>query len=167
MKLDKFQIGDVGAGAESGGDAIAGGHVGVGGVGEDAAQATGSEQNATRVDRQGGLRLLVENRGSADGTAIVHQQIGHRGEAPELDIGEGGRLPVKGAGEFAAGGITLGVQNAAAGVGAFAAKVQFSAIAIEAGAPLDEFLNGSGPFSHQGADGGFVAEPVSGNEGVL
>jgi 3-dehydroquinate synthase len=166
VELDEFDIADDGAGAPGHGDAIAGGDIGVGGVLVDAAEAAGGEQDGVGEDGVAFAVAGVVGDGAAD-LAILHEQIGNGGEAEEADVGKGGGFPIEGAGDFTAGGIAVGMEDAVAGVGAFAAEDEDAAFPIELGAPFEEFLDDAGAFGDEGADGVRVAETIAGGEGIL
>ena len=59
------------------------------------------------------------------------------------------------------------MQDAVAAVRAFASEGELLALAIELGAPVDQFLNGGRPFFHQRMDGRAVAQAVARVERVL
>jgi hypothetical protein len=115
VELHEFDIQDRGAGAIGHGDAVAGGHVRVGGVAEDAAEPAGGEQDGVRDDRFGfrGSRRIEQCAGNA---GVAYQQVYRRGIAAKSDVGErGGRL-VQRARDFVSGGIAVRVQDTVARV---------------------------------------------------
>ena len=124
MELDEFQVLDFGSGAVGHGDAIAGGHFGIGGVAVDLAEAAGGQQHGTRLDR------FVVEKGARDST-LVQQEVGNRGVTAERDVGERRGFAVKSAGNLAAGGIAVGVQNAVPAVSRLARESQAGAAAVE------------------------------------
>ena len=166
VELDEFDVADDGAGAPGHGDAIAGGDVGIGCFLVDAAEAAGGEEDGAGEDFVVLFVAGVVGDGAAD-FAVLHEEIRYGGEAEELDVGEGGGFAVEGAGDFAAGGIAVGVEDAVAGVGAFAAEDEFAAFAVEFGAPFEELFDDVGAFVDEGFDGVGIAEAIAGGEGVL
>ena len=66
MELDELDVADLGAGAISRGDSIAGGDVGIGGVAEDAAQSAGGEQNRAGADHRQFAGRRVQHGGARD-----------------------------------------------------------------------------------------------------
>ena len=166
MELDELEVGDFGAGAVGGRDAVAGGDVGIGGLEEDAAEAAGGEQDGARVNGDGPLDVLLIDVGAEAAAVGVDEQIGHAGEAAELDIRQAGGVAVEGFGDLAAGGIAVGVENAVARMSAFAAEHELAVFAVEFSAPLEELFDDVGAFGDEGADGLLVAEAVASHEGV-
>ena len=99
--------------------------------------------------------------------AVLHHQFGGKSVGLQLDgrnrPGLGHQRPQN----FAAGGISVGVKNARAAVGAFARERQLGAVAVKAHAPVDELMDLLRPFLHQHAHGFFAAKPVAGQQRVV
>ena len=76
MELVELHVGQLGAGLRGEGDAVAGGHGGVGGVGVDLARAAGGDQNGAGADRGAWSRRLTAIAGSAP--ADRRRRRGHR-----------------------------------------------------------------------------------------
>ncbi len=164
--MDEFDIGDGGSGAECAGHAIAGGDVWIGGVFKDAAETAGGEQDGAGLDEDHAAGFFFEGGDTGDFT-VFGQQVGNSGEGLKGDaVGRAGAL-AKGANDFASGGVTVSMQNAATAVGAFARESEPGALAIELSAPCDQLLDGGRTFFDQGANCFGIAEAVAGNEGVL
>lgn len=70
-------------------------------------------------------------------------------------------------GDLAACRVTVRVQDAVAGVGAFTGEEEAGAVFVELGAPVDEFLNGGWPFLHESVDGWDITKAVAGIERVV
>lgn len=73
----------------------------------------------------------------------------------------------EGAADFRTGGVAVGVEDARAGVRAFACAEKLAVIAIEACAPLDEFGNTLRTFLNEDFCGGAIDETVAGCDGVF
>ena len=145
MELDELQIADLRAGAIGHRHAIAGRHVGIGGVQKNVAQPAGSQQDGARVHGVEARFAVPQERA---GHAIVEKQIDGRGVTAKRHIGKRRGLAVERLRDFAAGGIAMRMQNAIAAVRAFARKREMAAFAIERGAPLDQLFDGRGPAFH-------------------
>ena len=167
MELDELDVADGGAGAPRGGYAIAGGDIGVGGFEEDAAESACREEDAPGVEVEVFSGLLLKDAHAVGGAVQIEKDVGHAGEAGELDAGDGGGFAVEGAGDFAAGGVAMRVEDAVAGVGSLAGEEEARAVLVELGAPVHEFLDGGGAFLNERMNGGDVAEAIAGVEGVL
>ena len=76
-------------------------------------------------------------------------------------------LQIQRAANLAAGGISVGMQHAAAAVRALAREGDLGAGAIELRAPLDQLLDARRAFLHQHARGLFVAQAVAGLQRVF
>ena len=77
------------------------------------------------------------------------------------------RAGQEGAANFAAGGVTMGVQNAGAAVGSFAGEDELGAGAVEFGTPLDQFGDVLGAFFDEQGNGVGAAQAVASLQGVL
>src|SRR5689334_25382587 len=121
MELYKFDILHGGSGAESAGDAIAGSDVRIGGIFEYPPQTAGSKKNGASLDGNRRLRCAIERHDAYDFT-IVKQQVGYGGKTLKRNVFERSGLAAKRAGDLAAGGIAVRVQNAGAAVRAFASE---------------------------------------------
>ena len=78
VELHELQVGDLGAGAQREGDAVAGGDRRVGGGGEDLAHAAGGEDHGGGVDGADAVVLALAHdvQGDAGGAAVgVRQQV--------------------------------------------------------------------------------------------
>ena len=166
VKLNEFNIADFRAGAPSHGDAVARGYVRIGSLFVHPSEASGGQQHGPRADCNRFAAGSVEHQG-AGGSPLVDQQIDGGAKTAKSDRGDGGRFPVQRAGDLAAGGIAVGVQDAAAAMSGFPRKRQPHAIAIEFGAPLDEPLDGGRTFLDQRVDSLRIAQSGPGGEGVL
>ena len=167
MELDEFDVADGGTGAVGGGYAIAGGDVGVGGFKEHAAESAGGEEDSSGVEVEVFSGFLLKDLDAVGCSVEVEEEIGHPREAGELNAFNRRRFAVERAGDFATGGVAMGVEDAVTGVGTFAGEEEAGAVFVEFRAPIDEFLNGSGSFLHESVDGWDVAEAVAGVEGVV
>ena len=153
VELDEFEVTDGGAGAPGHGDAVAGGDIGIGGVLKDAAETAGGEQDGAGAEFDAAGVAFIEGESAGDSAVGVEEEVGDGGEAEESDAGDGDGLVIEGTGDFAAGGIAVSVEDARAGVCAFAGEEKFGAFAVELDAPLDEFLDARGAFFDEGVDG--------------
>lgn len=73
-------------------------------------------------------------------------------------------------GEFFAGGVAVGVDDAGEAVTAFEAERELVGVAglfVEMGAPLEEFENAVGAFFDNDVDGFGIAEAGAADEGVV
>ena len=77
-------------------------------------------------------------------------------------FGKGLGLGVQGAENFASGRIAVSVQNAVAAVCALAGEGKLGSIAIEFGAPLNQFFDALGAFFHQNFGGIGITQAVAG-----
>ena len=166
VELNELDVADDGAGAPGHGDAVAGGDIGVGGFFEDATEAAGGEEGGAGKDGVALFVAGVEGDGAAD-LAVGHEEIGDGGKAKEANVGQRGGFAVEGAGDLFAGGVAVGVEDTVAGVCAFAAEDEFTALTVEFGAPFEELFDDAGAFIDEGTDGVRIAEAVAGLEGVL
>ena len=169
MELIELHVGELSAGLCGQGDAVAGGHGGVGGVAVDLARSAGGDEDSARADPlQNALRaaFAVEQVGP-DHAAICDDQAGDRGPFGKtnalVDAGKGGQR----AADLGAGGVAVGVQDAGQGVRAFAGAQQFARFGIEGRAPLDQLGHAHRPFGHQRLGGGTIDQPVAGVDGVI
>jgi len=167
MELDEFDVADFSASTIGGTDAVAGGDIGIRGLAEDAPQSAGGQQNGAAADGGKASGLFVENGGACSASLRVEEQIRHRAETVELDIGERGGLAVKCARDFAAGGIAVSMQDAAAAVRSLAGEQETRAFAVELGSPGDQLFDPGGTFAGEHAHRRGVAEAVAGGDGVL
>ena len=135
---------------------IAGGDIRIGGIFEYPPQTARGKENGASLDGNGRLRCAIERQHPYD-FAIVKQQVRHGGKTLKGYVFERSGFAPKRAGNLAAGGIAVRVQNAIAAVRAFASKQEPCSFAIKCGSPFDELLDGGGRFFDQGAHGFGVA----------
>src|ERR1051326_4967397 len=83
------------------------------------------------------------------------------------DVLERGRLGVECPSDFAAGGISMRMQDAVAAVRRLTCESQLGSLAVELRSPLDQLLNPVRPFFHQDARGVGVHDPITRVDGVL
>lgn len=170
VELDEFEVGDLGAGAQREGHAVARGDGRVGGRGEDLAHAAGRE----------------DDRGGAHGAHAVVLALAHhvQGDAGGASFGVGEQVEDErvldgaqalgaygvdqGAGDLGAGRVAARVRYAAAVVPALAGEGYLVAAGrgVEARAGGDEAADGVRAFGDQGAYGVLVAQPGARHEGV-
>jgi hypothetical protein len=181
MELNELHIGHGGPRAIGHGDAVAGGDVGIGGVKIDFAAAAGGQE-----DKGGGEGLdpvcgFVKHISAQAAVArrtlyalAARQLLGGDkvdGEMvfEHLDVGMAGHGVEQSPLDFAAGDV-LGVQDAAFGMTAFAAQIQFAAaVDIAFGkfhAEFDQFGDAGGALGDDGAHDLLMAEAGAGGEGV-
>ena len=127
MELDELDVIDFGAGAPCHGDAVAGGDIGIGGLLEDAPEAAGGEQHGAGADVAQGAGFLVEDHRARRprSRVIGRQKVCNSRVTFKTNVGKRGGFAVQRAGDFAAGGIAVGVQDAVAAVRAFAGEGEF------------------------------------------
>jgi 3-dehydroquinate synthase len=166
VELNELEVADFGSGPVGQRDAVAGGDIGVGRGLVEAAETAGGQQDGFGGDADFAVVAFVEGNGSDD-FAVVKEELRDRGKAGEADAGEGGCLASKRAGDLAAGRVAVCVQDAAAGVRAFAGEGEAGTFAVELGPPGDQFLDGARAFLDKRVDGLRVAEAVAGGDGVL
>ena len=171
MELDHFHIAGDGAGAVGHGVAVGGGDGGVGGFAVEDACAAGGEDGFAGEDHEeaaAGAVFLPGDGADAAGFAFVDgDEVEDEGVFEDLDFVVCADLAGEGVGEFAAGGVAEGVDDAGGGVTAFAADGEAAIdFAVEVGAPFDEFLDAGGGFGDDGFDGGEVAEAAGDGHGV-
>ncbi len=166
VELHKLDIGNFGAGPERAGHAIAGSHVGIGCVFKDASQATGGEQDGASFNQHSGMRsfrrtpILPRLRHPAE----ENRSRRRNSETRRL---RGARAMAQRANDFAAGRITLRMQDAIAAVRSFAAQTVGASFAIEGRAPFNQLLNRRRRFLDQGANGLGVAKSIASDQRVL
>ena len=103
--------------------------------------------------------LFVENDGAGHSVS-TRKKIDDSRVRFKPDIGERRGLLIKRARDFVAGGIAVRMKNAAAAMRAFAGKDEFRAfavrLAVELGAPANQFLNSGRSFFDQRVHGTHV-----------
>lgn len=166
MELYKFDILQHGSSAKSACYAIAGSDVRIGGIFEYPAQTAGSKKNGASLDGNRRLRCAIERHDTYD-FAVVKQQVGYGGKTLKGYVFKRSGFAAKRAGNLAAGGIAVGVQNTIPAVRAFASEQEARSFAVKRGSPLDELLDGGGRLFDKGTHGFGVAEPVAGHQSVL
>ena len=98
---------------------------------------------------------------------VFQTKRGRKFKLAHRDIFESLRFGVERAQNFASGGVTVGVQNAIAAVGAFAAESELGAFSVEFGAPLDELFDAPRGIFDQHFRRLRVAQAIAGAERVL
>src|ERR1051326_1609684 len=83
------------------------------------------------------------------------------------DVLERGRLGVECPSDFAAGGISMRMQDAVAAVRRLTCESQLGSLTVELRSPLDQLLNPVRPFFHQDACGVGVHDTVAGVDRIL
>ncbi len=98
---------------------------------------------------------------------MVRYEIGGKRPVVNLDVAALPDRGTHGAHDLGAGGVPVGVQDAAAAVTRFAAEHEPSrGVAIEASTQTDQFRHAGGPFPGENLDGRNLVEAASHPEGV-
>ena len=148
MELNELQVADVSARAIGQRHAVARGYIRVRGVAEDTAHPAGRQQYGASAYLHQTPALLVRRERAAY-PVVLDKQVQHARKAMELHRRKIGRLHVERARNLASRGIAVGVQDAAAAVGALASKQQVISVAVEVRAPLDQAAHLDGAFLYQ------------------
>ncbi len=170
VELVELEVGEVRAGAESHGDAVAGGYGGVGGMEEELACAAGGEDDGVGGEGGGGT-VLVDDAEADDGARGVEDEVLSEGVFEDGDGGVGAdgtssnRLDERGL-DGEAGCVSACVKDARVGVGGFEALGEVAVVVVEGDAEADEVADAGGAFGAEDFDGCGVAEAGSGGEGV-
>jgi hypothetical protein len=165
VELVELHIGDGGSGAVGHGDTVAGGDGRIGGVGVDLTGSSAGEERGAGMNVED-ASFAIEKRGSDD-VAVEGKEIDACGPFHKADVWEGAYVAKERDGDLAAGGITVGVEDARAGVCALAGEHQFAVLAIEGGTPGEEFFYAAGALFDENAGGFWVDEAVACGEGVF
>jgi len=99
--------------------------------------------------------------------SVVDQKSGGEFKLQDLNVGQCLGFRPQRAQNFAAGRISVSVQNAIAAMRAFAGEGKFGSVAIELGAPLNQFIDPLGTFFDENLGSFDVAQSVAGVERVL
>ncbi len=171
VELDELQVGDLGAGPQGEGDAVAGGDGGVGGRGEHLAHAAGGQDDGPGPYRADAVvpAFAHDVQRDARRTAVgVLEEVQDEGVLDRLDAGRAHGLD-QGAGDLGAGGVTTRMGDAAAVVSALTGQQDLAGlgVGVEAGAGGDEAAHRVGALGDQGVHGLVGAEAGAGDEGVV
>ena len=128
MELVVLHVGQLGACLGGQGDAVAGGHGGVGGVGVDLPRAAGGDKDSACADATRLLRWGAFGAGQVGGddAAVGDHQIGDHGPLGKADALVDAGKSNQGAADFSAGGVAVGVKDAGQRVRAFAGTKQLA-----------------------------------------
>jgi hypothetical protein len=165
VELVELHVGDGGSGAVGHGDAVSRGDSGVGGVGVDLTGPSAGEEGSVSVDSED-ASFAVEESGSGD-AIVFKEEVDAGGPLREADVGESADVAEERDGDLLAGGVAVGVEDARAGVGAFAGEHQFAVLAVEGGSPCEEFFDALRALFDEDMSGIRVDEAVAGGEGVF
>ena len=143
MELDELHIEEGRPRSERHGHSVAGGHGGVGRLGEHAARAPGGEER--RPGEHGRFRPRLVEETAAGDTSILHEEIGRASEGAHRDGLGPMRLVEQRAHHLPAGRVAERVQDPGAGVRAFAGEVIAPVLAVEASAPRRQLADALGP----------------------
>ena len=166
MELHEFHVGEHGASFVGDGHAITGGDIGIGGFTVELAEPAGGEENGASADFVERVIGFVEEA-NADDAAVFENEFGGEGVGAQVEMRDGVGAGEKGAADFAAGGIAVGVEDAGTAVSGFAGEGELGAGAIKFGAPIDELSDVLGTFFDEESDYVGAAKAVAGVEGVL
>jgi hypothetical protein len=166
MELYKFHVGKDRAGFVGDGHAVACCNFRVGGLAIDLSEAAGGEESRGGVDFVEGAIGFVNETGP-DGFSVFEKEAGREGVRPQMKMWNGIGAGEKSAADFAASGVTMGVENAGAAVGGFAGESELCAGAVKFGAPFDELRDVPGPFLDKEGYGFRAAEAIARVDRVL
>jgi hypothetical protein len=165
VELVELHIGDSGPGAVGHGDAVSSGDSRVGGVGVDLAGASAGKECGASVDVEDAA-FAVEERGSDD-AIVLGEEIDPGGPLHEADVGNAADVAEERDGDLAAGGVAVSVEDAGAGVRAFASEHELTVFAVEGCAPGEELFDALRTLLDEDAGGVGVDEAIAGGEGVF
>ncbi len=170
VELDEFEVGHLGARPERQGHPVARGDRRVGGGGEDLPHAAGGEHHGRSVDGAHAVVLALAHdvQGDALGTAVgIREQVQDQGVLDDAQGGRTHRLDER-AGDLGARRVTAGVRDATAVVAALTGQRDRSRVGgVEVRAGVDQPAYGVGALGDQGADRRRVAQPRTGDQGVV
>ena len=151
--------------------AVAGGHVRVGRLAEHLAEAAGREDDDRGQGRADAVALARAHDVQGDALRrprCVAQQVEGEGVLDDLDAGVELHGRHQRPRDLGSGGVAARVRDAIAQVTALAGQRDGAArIDVEVRADLDEVAHGRGPLGDEDPDGLLVAQPDSGDEGVV
>ncbi len=171
VELHELEVGDLGAGPQGQGDAVAGGDGGVGGGGEHLAHAAGGQDHGPSPYGADAVVLALAHdvQGDPGRAALgVLEEVEDEGVLDRLDARLAHGVD-QGAGDLGAGGVAAGVGDAVAVVAALAGQQDLAGagVGVEAGAGRDEAAHGVGALGDERAHGLLGAQAGAGHEGVL
>lgn len=170
MELDEFEVGDLGARPQRERHPVARGDRRVGGGGEDLPHAAGGEHHGRGVDGADAvvLALAHDMQGDAFGTAFgIREQVQDQGVLDDAQGGGAHRLD-EGAGDLGTRRVAPGVRDAATVVAALAGQRDRSRVGgVEVRAGVDQPAHGAGALGDQSAHRRLVAQPRTGDQGVV
>ena len=164
VELDHLEVGDRHAGAQGGGDAVAGRLGRVGGHREHLAGPAGRHQHGSSPHLDGAV-VAVEHP-DPDAAAALHEEVDH-----EAALVARHRRPADGLDErpldLDAGGRAAGVHHPGQLVAAFAGQLELTGVVpVEPGAELDQVAHPVGSLVDQDPHRVSVAQPAARGEGV-
>jgi hypothetical protein len=171
VELHELQVGDLGPGPYRQGDAVAGGHGGVGGRREHLPHAAGRQHHGPRVHRADAVALALAHdvQGQACGAAPgVGEQVQDERVLDDLDALVRPYRLDQCAGDLRAGGVAARVGDAAAVVAALTGE-QYLAVGalVEGRAGDDQPPHGVGALGDQDPHRLLVAQARAGHQGVV
>ena len=165
MELHELEIGKHRSGPVGQSQAVAGGEGRVGGLAPGRAAAAGGEHGCAGAH---GVDLVAMAVGRAADAPGIAQQVDGEGVVDDGDARVGAHGCGEGAGDLGPGGVTVGVQDAAGAVAAFAGQVRRPVRpAVEAAAGLAQEVHRLGGRADDRPRGRFIAQAGSGGQGVL
>ena len=99
--------------------------------------------------------------------AGIEDQVYGGGPLAEGDVWQAADVLQEGAGDLAAGGVAVGMEDAGEAVGAFAGALELAVgVAVESGSEVEELVDAPGARLDQQRGGGFADEAIAGGDGV-
>ncbi len=167
VELDHLHILERCAGTVGHGVTVGGGDAGVGGFAEELSGAAAGDDGALGPDE---VDFALDGGERADALALIGEQVDDERHFRDADGFAGFDGVDEGLGEFFAGGVAVGVDDAGEAVTPFEAEGEVVGVAglfVEVGAPGEEFENALGTFLDDDVDGLGVAEAGAADEGVV
>ncbi len=163
MELHELEVRDRRARPPRHRHAVAGRDAGIGRLAEDLAEPAAREDRRLRPDQlQPVARVMGDRAEHAAVAAFGGEQIDREALLEDADRSRRLRLRLERAGQFAAGGVAVGVHDAAAAMAAFASEVDLArGVRVETHAPLDQTLEFRGSLLGQESDRLGIVEPAA------
>jgi len=144
--------------------AVAGGHLGVGGLAVEAAEAAAGQDGLFCPKERQPRDLGGEHR--AEALAVVRQEVYDEGVVECSDAGVGGNTREEDSLDLGPRGIAVGVDDAGARVAALPGAVEAARLPVEACAEGDQLVDALRPLANHGLDDLAVAKSLAHGHGV-
>ena len=147
MELVELHVGNLGSGAPSHGDAVAGRNCRIRRIAVDLSRAATRQQHSARSHPRP-LAVAIEQANTGN-RSVLNQQVRGRRPLQQRDLLDGPRMAQERPANFRPRCVAVRVENAIAAVRALARQHQLATFAVEVRAPAQQLLDPQRPFLHQ------------------